>query len=243
MEVISPRIDDTGMQHQDVPPILRVGRSDPYYLEQFKALRAKFENIVDEKKAKVIAITSAIANEGKTLSCVNLAINLASAGRRKVLLIDADLRKSDLARGLSISPTPGFSEFLGGTAALEDIIFNTLFQGLSIIPGGKTIADPSILLAAGKIRYFFDKIREQYDVIILDTPPIIPVADTLSLKDQVDGFIFLFRTGFTPHSMPKQALEELREANVLGVVLNGIEPHRHRYYERYYGNYYRGTKK
>jgi capsular exopolysaccharide synthesis family protein len=240
MNLFSKVVDE---QNPDLPPILKLGHSDPYYQEQFKALRAKLENIVDERKTKVVAITSAIASEGKTLSCVNLAINLATAERRKVLLIDADLRKSDLARGLGISPTPGFSEFLGGTATPKDIIFNSLFTGLSIIPGGKTIADPSVLLAAGKIRHFFETVREQYDVILLDTPPILPVADTLSIKDQVDGFIFVFRAGFTPYSMLRQALEELREANVLGVVLNGIEPKRHRYYQRYYGKYYRGTAK
>lgn len=243
MMSITMKIDITNMQEQDLPPILKVGRTDHYYLEQFKALRAKLENIIDEEKTKVVAITSSIASEGKTLSCVNLAVNLASAGRKKVLLIDADLRKSDLARGLAISPSPGFSEFLKGTADPKDIVRNTLVPGLFIIPGGKTISDPSVLFAADKIRIFIEKIREQYDVIILDTPPILPVADTLSLKDQVDGFIFLFRAGFTPYNMLRQALEELREACVLGVVLNGVEPKNHKYYQRYYGNYYRGTTK
>ena len=229
-------------REQDVPPILRVGRTDPFYLEQFKALRAKLEHKVDEGKMKVLAITSAIAGEGKTLSSVNLAINLASAGRRKILLIDVDLRKSDLARGLDIDPVPGLREFLGGSGVLKDILRNTPVPGFYVIPGGKTIADPSPLLAAEKIRYLLGKVREQFDVILLDTPPILPVADTLSLRDQVDGFIFLFRAGFTPYTMLRQALEELGEANVLGVVMNGIEPQKQKYYQRYYGKYYQGSK-
>jgi capsular exopolysaccharide synthesis family protein len=229
-------------QEHDVPPILKVGRSDPFYLEQFKALRAKLEYKVDERKMKLIAITSAIAGEGKTLSSVNLAINLASAGRRKILLIDVDLRKSDLARGLDIEPYPGLREFLGGSGVLKDIVRNTIVPGLYVVPGGKTMADPSPLLAAEKIRYFLGKVREQFDVILLDTPPILPVADTLSLRDQVDGFIFLFRADFTPYTLLRQALEELGEANVIGVVMNGIEPKKQKYYQRYYGKYYQGSK-
>jgi protein-tyrosine kinase len=237
----SPGIREKQARESDVPPILRVGRSDPFYLEQFKALRAKLEYKVDQRKMKVLAITSAIAGEGKTLSSVNLAINLASAGRRKILLIDVDLRKSDLARGLDIEPYPGLREFLGGSGILKDIVRNTIVPGLYVVPGGKTMADPSPLLAAEKIRYFLGKVREQFDVILLDTPPILPVADTLSLRDQVDGFIFLFRADYTPYTMLRQALEELGEANVLGVVMNGIEPQKQKYYQRYYGKYYQGN--
>ena len=243
MSVSSPYtgIREEQARESDVPPILRVGRSDPFYLEQFKALRAKLEYKVDQRKMKVLAITSAIAGEGKTLSSVNLAINLASAGRRKILLIDVDLRKSDLARGLDIEPYPGLREFLGGSGILKDIVRNTIVPGLYVVPGGKTMADPSPLLAAEKIRYFLGKVREQFDVILLDTPPILPVADTLSLRDQVDGFIFLFRADYTPYTMLRQALEELGEANVLGVVMNGIEPQKQKYYQRYYGKYYQGN--
>ena len=237
-----PGIRGKHEREHDVPPILKMGRSDPFYLEQFKALRAKLEYKVDEGKLKVLAVTSAIAGEGKTLSSVNLAINLASAGRRKTLLIDVDLRKSDLARGLDIDPVPGLREFLGGSGVLKDIVRNTPVPGFYVIPGGKTIADPSPLLAAEKIRYLLGKVREQFDVILLDTPPILPVADTLSLRDQVDGFIFLFRADFTPYTMLRQALDELGEANVLGVVMNGIEPQKQKYYQRYYGKYYQGSK-
>ena len=76
------------------------------------------------------------------------------------------------------------------------------------------------------------------DVILLDTPPIIPVADTMSLQDQVDGFILIFRIGFTPYVMLRQALEEMEKTKILGVVLNGVEMQKYKYYHRYYGDYY-----
>ncbi len=226
-----------------VSTILKLGDADPFYGEQFKAFSAKFEYKADMLKLKVVAITSAIAGEGKTLACVNLAMNLASAGRKKVLLIDVDLRKADLARVLNIPPLPGVSEFLSETVGLKDILRNSIVPGMYVIAAGTRIAAPAALLAGDKFRHFLVKIRDHFDVILLDTPPILPVADTLNLKDQVDGFIFLYRTGFTPYNMLKQAIEEIGEKNVIGVVLNGVEPKKEKYYQRYYGKYYRKANK
>jgi capsular exopolysaccharide synthesis family protein len=228
----------TSLQEQDFPPVLKIGHSDPYFSEQFKGLRAKLESQFDANGIKVVAITSAIAGEGKTLSAANLAINFALAGRKKVLLIDSDLRKSDLARGLHISSVPGLVEYLMGTATLNDIVQSTFIPGMYIIPAGKTMPDPSTMLAGEKFRSLVGKFRDTFDVVLLDTPPIIPVADTLSLRDLVDGFLFLFRVQVTPYPMLKQALEELGNSNILGVVLNGLEPHKYKYYKRYYGKYY-----
>lgn len=219
--------------------ILKKGEEDHCFVEQFKALKAKFEYKLDMLKFKVVAVTSAIAGEGKTLSCANLAMNLASSGRKKVLLIDVDLRKADLARGMNIPPQPGLSEYLTGTVGLKDILRNSFMPGLYVIAAGKRIAAPADLLAGDKFRHFITDIRDHFDVILLDTPPILPVADTLSLKDQVDGFILVYRACFTPYTMLKQAIEEIGEKNVIGVVLNGVEPHKEKYYKQYYGKYYR----
>lgn len=209
------------------------------FLEQFKALRAKFEHQVDMHKYKVVAITSAIAEEGKTMTSSNLAANLASVGRKRVLLIDTDMRKSDIARIFNAPPTPGLKEFLAGAAPLDRIIQQTnSTRGLSLIPGGEKGAVPPDLLAGGTFRSFLQEIRSKYDVIILDTPPILPVADTLSLRDQVDGFILIFRIGLTPYLMLRQALEEIERNKIIGVVLNGVEMQKYKYYQRYYGEYY-----
>ncbi|MBI5118526.1 CpsD/CapB family tyrosine-protein kinase [Candidatus Poribacteria bacterium] len=216
---------------------------DPRFLEQFRALRAKFEYKAETLKLKVVAMTSAIAGEGKTISCANLAINLASSGRKKVLLIDVDLRKSDLAGALHISPLPGLSEYLIGSAAVEGIVRNSVVPGMQVIPGGAKITAPADLLAGERFRGFLAAIRSRFDIVLLDTPPILPVADTLGLRNQVDGFIFVFRAGFTPYTMLKQAVEEIGETNILGVVLNGVEPQSCKYYERYYGKYYREIRK
>jgi capsular exopolysaccharide synthesis family protein len=209
------------------------------FLEQFKALRAKFEYQVDLHKYQVVAVTSAIAEEGKTLTSSNLSANLASVGRKKVLLVDTDMRKSDIAQRFNAPPKPGLKEFLNGVVSLDKIILSSnTVRGLYLIPGGEKGTTPTDLLGGETFRSFLREMRGKFDVVILDTPPVIPVADTMSLRDQVDAFILVFRIGFTPHVMLQQALEEIEKTKIMGVVLNGVEMQKYKYYQRYYGEYY-----
>ncbi len=215
------------------------GAKDPVYLEQFKALRAKVEYKVDMLNCRVLAVTSAVAGEGKTASCANLAADLAAAGRKKVLLIDMDLRKADLAHAMNVASHPGLSEFLAGSTGLKDVVRNSHVKGLFVIPAGTRVASPADMLAGEKFRALLKDSRNSFDIVLLDTPPIIPVADTLALRDLVDAFIFLYRAGFTPQTVFRQAVEEIGEKNILGVILNCVEPEKERYYQKYYGKYYR----
>jgi len=224
-----------------LPPLLQRGRIDVLYFEQIKALRAKIESSVDLLRVKVIAVTSSIAGEGKTLTCANVAANLSSAGMKKVLLIDVDMRKGDLSRGMGGNVRPGLSDFLAGAVEARDIVGNSINPGLRVVPIGSRTLNPTDLLSGERFRTFLRDAREQYEVILLDTPPILPVADTLTIRDQVDGFVFLFRAGFTPYPMLKQALEEVGEQRVFGVVLNAVELKSSKYYHRYYGKYYNKT--
>jgi capsular exopolysaccharide synthesis family protein len=190
-------------------------------------------------KYKVVAVTSAIAEEGKTLTSANLAANLASVGRKKVLLIDTDIRKSDIARMFNAPAKPGLTEFLAGAVSHDKIILSSNSLGaLYLIPGGEKSIAPPDLLAGETFRSFLQEMRREFDLILLDTPPILPVADTMSLRDQVDGFILIFRMGFTPYLMLRQALEEMEQTKIIGVVLNGVELQKYKYYQRYYGAYY-----
>jgi len=218
---------------------LQKGGEDFLYLEQFKALRAKFEYKADLENCRVVAVTSAIAAEGKTVTCINLAKHLAASGRKKILLIDVDLRKADLARSMGIVSVPGLTEYFSGTAKVEEIIRNADVTGLRVIPAGESISAPFDVIAGNMFRSLLSKLREYFEIILLDTPPLIPVADTIHLREQVDGFLFIYRVGFTPHPMLRQAVDEVGEQNVIGVVLNGVEPFQEKYYQRYYGKYYK----
>ena len=107
-----------------------------------------------------------------------------------------------------------------------------------MIPSGKRVSNPWGLLSGEKFRIFLQELRDQYDVILLDTAPMLPVSDTLVLRDLVDGIVLVHRLGYTPHNLFRQALEDIGEKKLLGVLLNGVEPQSERYYQRYYGKYY-----
>jgi capsular exopolysaccharide synthesis family protein len=223
------------------PSILNLKSIDPHYYELLKGLRAKVEYKMDTLNLRVLAVSSAIAGEGKTLTAINLAANMASTGRKKVLLMDVDLRKSSVARELGLAPDVGLSDFLLGSVPKEKILQNSVVPGLSVIVGGKTISSPADMLAGGRFLSLLKELRGQFDLLILDTPPIMPVPDAVTISEQVDAFILLFRFGHTPHQIFRQAIDELGERKILGVVLNGEEKKSERYYHKYYGRYYQAT--
>jgi capsular exopolysaccharide synthesis family protein len=218
--------------------ILTMRAIDPFFYELLKGLRAKVEYKMDTLNLRVLAVSSAVAGEGKTLTAIQLAANMASTGRKKVLLMDMDLRKSSIAKEMGITPYPGLSEFLSGSVPKEKLIRSSAVPGLSVIVGGKTLSSPSDMLAGEKFRSFLRELKEQFDLVILDTPPILAVPDALTISEQVDAFILLFRFSHTPHQLFRQAIDDLGERKIMGVVLNGEEKKPDKYYHKYYGKYY-----
>jgi capsular exopolysaccharide synthesis family protein len=158
--------------------------------------------------------------------------------RKSVLLVDADNRKADLTKGFGLPIQPGLTELLSGRALYPDIVRKGPVEGVSIIPCGSLVSEPADLLAGDAFRDFVFEARRNFDTILFDTPPILPVADTMSMKEQLDGFIFVLRLGYTPIEMFTQATEEIGGNKILGVVLNGANPKSHRFYGKYYGHYY-----
>ena len=220
------------------PVILHLRVIDPYYCEIVKGLRAKVEYKMETLNLRVLAVSSAIAGEGKTMTAIQLAANMASTGRKKILLVDMDLRKSSIARELGIASDPGLSDFLSGSVPKEKILRISVVPGLSVIVGGKTILSPTDMLAGERFRSLLRGLREEFDLVILDTPPILPVPDAVTISEQVDAFILLFRFNHTPHQLFRKAIEELGERKIVGVVLNCEEKNSDKYYHKYYGKYY-----
>ena len=227
-----------------VPPssngnsILEIGREDPIFADRFKGLRAKFEYKSDMLKFHLVGVTSSIAGEGKTVSCAFLATNLALTGRQRVLLVDTDIRKADLTRGLNLPRHPGLTEYLTGAAPLHEIIRNSHIPLLKVIPAGAEVPSPADLLSGDPFRTFLKEIRTRFDIILLDTPPILPVADTINMREQLDGFVFLFRSSYTPVEMFRQAVDEIGEKKILGVIVNAVEPQKKKDIDKYYGYYH-----
>lgn len=219
------------------PERARVG--SPLFIEQFKALRAKIDDRVAKEGIATLACTSAVADEGKTVACVNLALNIAVSGRKKVLLVDADMRKSDIGRTMELRSIPGLSEFLSGAAKFSEVLRNSQIPGLHVIPAGAEPPSASDLLDGTAFRQFLKAAKEHFDLILFDTPPVLAVADTLALREQVDRFILVFRAKYTPYPMLQQVVTELGEEKILGVVINRVKLMQDKYYAHYYGKYYR----
>lgn len=218
--------------------LFAVGTGDVLFNEKVKGLRAMVEQRADLQQMRLLGITSSIAGEGKTLTCAQLGRSLASTGRKRVLMVDVDVRKADLTHGMGAHRTPGLTEYLLGGVPLLEILQATKIPNLSLIPTGVEVTSPADLLAGDKFKSFLQEIRTMFDMVLLDTPPVLPVADTPTIRDLTDGFLFVYRAGYTPYTMLRQAMEELGEKHVLGAVLNGVDVATDSYYRKYYGSYY-----
>lgn len=223
--------------------LFAVGKEDPLFNEKFKGLRAMVEQKADLHQMRLLGITSSIAGEGKTVICAQLGRSLASTGRKSVLLVDVDIRKADLTRGMGAHRVPGLTEYLLGGVPFHKIVHQTQIPNLSMITSGGEVTSPADLLAGEKFKSFLQEIRTSYSIILLDTPPVLPVADTQTIRELMDGFLFVYRAGSTPYTMLRQAVEELGEKHVLGAVLNGVEVASDSYYRKYYGEYYHRNEK
>jgi capsular exopolysaccharide synthesis family protein len=193
---------------------------------------------------RVVTISSATPGEGKTTSAVNLAVTLARRGRQ-VLLVDADLRCGVISGTLGIPQSPGLTELLAGEARLEQVVRRVRLAAdteVSVIPGGRSPSDPARLLAPDTLAALFHRLREEFDTVVLDAPPVNLVTDAALLGCAGDGVVLVVRSGATAEEDLRDAVEHLRAvgAPVLGVVLNDVDFKRERGYDPAYSSYRRG---
>jgi succinoglycan biosynthesis transport protein ExoP len=213
--------------------------------EAYQWLDASLNFARPDAPYRMLVVTSALPGDGKTTSAVNLALTLARRGRR-VLLVDADLRRGRVADALGISPVPGFSELLRGQAVPQAVL-HTLPLGsgaeLVVLPAGAAPAYPAQLLASPRTHEVLGMLSREYDVIVLDTPPVNVLADAALLAAQSDGVIVVARAGSTPADALAFAVEQLRiaRAPVLGALLNDIDISRDGTYDAVY-RFYRHTE-
>jgi exopolysaccharide transport family protein len=213
--------------------------------ESYRALRTSLLLSNLGAPPKVVLVTSARPQEGKTTTSINTAIVLAQKGTR-VLLIDADLRRPSVHKTLGMGPRSGLSNVLTGSSTLQQtVVASTILPNLFILPAGSPPPNPAELLASSNMRELLTELREQYDHIVIDTPPTLSVTDAVVLSPRADATILVIRSGQTT----KQALRRSRDilmqvnAHVAGVLLNAVDltsPDYYYYYEYQgkYGHYY-----
>jgi protein-tyrosine kinase len=208
----------------------------PLAAEQFRTLRSRLYRFCEKKTRRRLLVTSSLPAEGKTFVAVNLAHAFAREHDRRVLLIDADLRASRLHLALGAPLAPGLSDFLRGEADEFSVTQCSAAGNLFFIGGGIPGSNPTELLASGRLKSLLDRMTPMFDWIILDSPPVIPVADAGLLADHSDGVLLVVQAGGTPYDVARKVSAELREKNLIGVVLNRAEE-MGSYYSSYYYQY------
>lgn len=230
-------------QHRGNESLLLLMEPQSTAAESIRALRTTLEFLLPAGQPHVLLITSALPQEGKSLVSLNLTIALQELGR-KVILIDADMRRPTVHRLFNLPLEPGLSGYLQGQAGIEELAQTTpLAPDLSIIPAGMTPDQPADLLASPKMRELVEKLKTDYQYVLLDTPPVLAVADTTALTSLVEGVIYVTWGGRTHRDVSLSGKARLVDvgAKILGGVLNGVRLEGRRGY-RYNYYYYSGKK-
>jgi polysaccharide biosynthesis transport protein len=203
--------------------------------EAYRKLRTSILYSRPGEAPKTILFTSSTAGEGKTISVANSAIMFAQLGYN-CLVIDADLRRPSCHRALRVSNDRGLTDFLVGQEALANVIKLTPIANLSVLNCGSIAPNPTELIASKKMRDALDNLKERFDFVFIDSPPVMPVSDAIVLSTMVDGVVYVVRGQETPKHMVKAAISQLRndhQAKILGVLLNRVDV-RSAYYDDYY---------
>lgn len=205
-------------------------------VESYKAFRTNLKFSIRKEECKKILITSPSPEDGKSTTSINLAIAISQSGY-KVLLIDGDLRKGRIHHYFKGKNQPGLSDLLSHMNTIKECLYITPYDNLHIMPMGSMPPNPSELLGSKQMELLINDLEMEYDYIILDTPPINVVADSLSLIKSMDGAVLVVRENKTTYADIENALMKYRyaKANVLGFVLNGIsEKGLGKYKSKYY---------
>ena len=228
--------------------------------EAFRALRTNLQFLRLETKGKVFLITSAFVQEGKTVNAINLALIMAQAGN-KVLLVDADLRKPLVHKYYGLSIAPGLTDFvLGnyhrneitntisdmmlGDFGIDDILKTPGMDTLHIVTAGTKPPNPSEILSSNKFRQFLKETSKYYDFIFVDAPPVMPVADASDIATLADGVILVYMTGKIGRGVLRRVKANLEnvDAKLTGVILNKVKSDEGGEYYQYHSYYYYGSE-
>ena len=190
-------------------------------VEQFRRLAGTLHQAQASDGIRVIMLTSASPDDGKTLTAVNLALVLSESYRRRVLLIDADLRRPSLGGSTGLSSAPGLTDALAAKID-QKLSIMQLTPTLMLLPAGRPDPDPMGGLTSLRMKQILEEAAGLFDWVILDAPPMGPLADAQLLSQMVDGAVFVVRAGQTPHAQVQKAIDAIGRERILGVVLNGV---------------------
>ena len=234
-----------GASKNHIAPALFGGNISFAASEAYKLLRTKLQfSFVDDSQSRVIGFSSALSGEGKSLTAINLAYTLSQLDK-KVILIDCDMRRPTLANKLNIRKVPGLSGYLTGQHTLEEMIQNCNLkreeEAFHVIAAGQNPPNPVELLSSERMARFLQLLRQKYDYILLDLPPVGEVSDAMAVANQTDGMLLVVRQNYCDRLVLKDAVRQFDfiNAKMLGVVYNCATESGARYGKNYYKRYYR----
>lgn len=204
--------------------------------ENFRTIRNSIKFATFENPPKSITVSSSIEAEGKSFLTSNLAISMANEGK-KVLVIDGDLRRPSIHTLFNLTNTTGLTDFLVGEIELKNILMTTGIDGLTLMPSGPIPPDPARLVESQKMHQLIKDMEEIYDIVIIDTPPILAASDAVQFAGWTDGTIIVAESAKASRKLFPEVLESVKNANanIIGVVLNKVMGEGN---QNYYGRYY-----
>ena len=208
--------------------------------EAYRVIRTSIQFAQAGKELKTLAVTSCTPNEGKSMTVANLAVVLTQAGK-SVLLLDCDMRNPTVHKNFGLSNKLGLSSCISMGTPLSAAVQATKVDNLYAVTSGVIPPNPSELLGSERMKNILQRAKEEYDYVLIDTPPVLPVTDALVLSRLVDGLILVIHSGEIKVEMAREVKNQLVHAgaNILGVVLNKVRSEHHGYgygYYYYYGH-------
>jgi polysaccharide biosynthesis transport protein len=231
-----PTLAHVPLMPQEQPRVVTSLSARSPVVEAYRALRSSIGFAGIDAPVRRLQVTSASKGDGKSTTSTNLAVAMARDGKR-VILIDADLRSPTVHHLLGVAASPGLSDLLAGMSTVEEAVQTTEVDGLRVISAGVIPPNPAELLGSVAFERLLERLDLEADVMVLDSPPCVPVTDPLIVAARMDAVVVVLKMGQTRKGAIKQAVELLgrARARIIGTVFNQVEPHRRGYY--YYRQY------
>jgi capsular exopolysaccharide synthesis family protein len=214
--------------------LVSVMEKDGLAAEKFRFLAVRLRHLQQRRRLKQLLITSTIPEEGKSMVAANLACTLAGRRQQKVLLMEGDLRRPTVQRLLGLGRIAGLTEYLQGTVEETIPIYRLEALGIWVMPAGSVPQDPLELMQCGRLSPLMESLNSWFDWIVIDSPPILPLADTSVWMRLADGILLVTRQGTTDKEQLKRGLEAIERSKLLGALVNSsTKAASSDYYQRY----------
>jgi len=188
--------------------------------EQYRSLRTRIKRAEGSRSVRTMAITSPSKGDGKSLTAANLALTMGQESQQRILLVDADLRRPTIHQLFGLGDRSGLTDVLMGGVELDDVLVSLPEYQITILPAGTPPSHPAEMLGSAAMRRVLDTVRSRFDRILIDMPPVAPLADVNIIAPMVDGLLMIVRAGITPKPAIERALAGMDISKVLGLVLN-----------------------